>query len=84
MELDQKNSTGNVTFTRRYLDTNRVTYEVKVITYVKVFVLMCLSAVPREHEQQYIRHCPWSSYHQGLERARSVFRPFLPVRYRSP
>ena len=50
MELDQKNSTGNVTFTRRYLDTNRVTYEVKVITYVKIFVLMCLSAVPREHE----------------------------------
>ncbi|KAI0321945.1 5'-nucleotidase, partial [Amylostereum chailletii] len=25
--LDEKNSTGNITFTRRYLDPNRVTYE---------------------------------------------------------
>ena len=31
MDLDKKGSTGNLTFSRRYLDPNRVTYEVPAL-----------------------------------------------------
>ena len=39
-KLDNKGSKGNITFTRRYLDPNRVTYEVQHFCVMKVSPLI--------------------------------------------
>ena len=36
VNLDQENNDKNLTFTRRYLDPNRVTYEVGFLSFLKV------------------------------------------------
>jgi hypothetical protein len=52
-KLDKKGSTGNITFSRRYLDTNTVTYEVSYLVLLGYTARNNLyPTVSHWHEQQ--------------------------------
>lgn len=83
-KLDKKGSTKDIAFTRRYLDPNRVTYEVCLLSHVDACVclkfVVVVSCWNWEHD---IRHIVRVLDHEGIERAREEIRLELPVRHRA-